>query len=497
MNIKSCLYVFLLLITFPAALSAQKITFKSDPVDNNGLNYLKVIGQDDDGFYVLYSNLSLETERDRFGLRTRKYRLGYYTFDLKEKWQEALTAHPSSAGLETVSFYNNHVVVISSDYNKQDGKLNLFLDVYGSSGLTAVAGRQVYSESAGKNDNYNKPRLFISSSKDLLGVCMEEERDNDVLVHFAVIDTSYKGTVITVAAIPYPFKDLEIRDYAFSKPGELLILAQLNLKDPQADRKHFRSFRLFALNPDRKSFREHFVNSARQNMTDASLVIDRKNNTGVVAGFYADKESFAGTGVVYARLKLGQNDSLQLSTFAINGEAQQKLVGERNTGNAIGLFNYPVQRIILRQDGGAVLVAEAAYISEYSYYDYFTQSFNRRTEYHFDNIVFLSLNANGTVDWSQVVRKTQTSTDDDGYYSSFCSMVNADELVVLFNDDLSRNNSIVTYTVDNFGKMENRKLSYSGDNYSILPRSGRQVDERTIIVPAVTRKKLYLARVDF
>jgi hypothetical protein len=41
-----------------------------------------------------------------------------------------------------------------------------------------------------------------------------------------------------------------------------------------------------------------------------------------------------------------------------------------------------------------------------------------------------------------------------------------------------------------------RTFSKKSDSISILPRAGKQVDENTIIVPAVTKKRLFLVKIE-
>ncbi len=76
--LKNFLLILFLSSSFPSW--AQSVQISADNIDNNGFDYAKVIGQDEEGVYILMSNLSLETSRDRFGLKSRKYELSYFGF---------------------------------------------------------------------------------------------------------------------------------------------------------------------------------------------------------------------------------------------------------------------------------------------------------------------------------------------------------------------------------------------------------------------------------
>ncbi len=199
---------------------------------------------------------------------------------------------------------------------------------------------------------------------------------------------------------------------------------------------------------------------------------------------------------MYGTLSVLRPEKLEVKIGRLTNDAQLKFVGQRNTGGGVSLFNYPIQRVIPRSDGGSLVIAEAAYLSEYSFYDYFTQTFNRRVEFHYDNILALSVNANGTIHWSQLIQKDQTSMDDEGLYSSFNIVLSPEELIVIFNKDIGRNNEVVGHSINAKGQIQIRTFSKKSDSISILPRAGKQVDENTIIVPAVTKKRLFLVKIE-
>ena len=486
--------ILLLLVSYIA--TAQKLTVSPDAIDDN-LSYMKVIGQDENGFFLLQSNLSFELMRDHVGLRSRKYKLSYFGNDLRPHWTKSITTHVEDGNVEGVIFYHEKAVVLSSVWNKAESKLIYYFDAYNPDGSLSSSAKKTGECIVDKNSSLEKPQLLLSASKNKIAIYCNEMRAKDQVIHLIVADTSFTVTTASKATLSYAEKDLSFSNAVLSDSDQFCLLAQLRLRDADKERKKLWLYRLFYLDNASDSFKEFVVNEAERQMTEASVVIDKKNNTVVVTGFYADQGSFAGTGILFASIPLTNPTTLHKNNFTINGDAQSTLIGERNSGNSMGLFNYPIQKIILRNDGGAVIVAEAEYLSEYSYFDYYTQSFNRRVEFHFDNIVVMSVNVAGTIDWTQVIRKDQTSVDDEGLYSSFAYAINSDEISILINNDIGRNNEIVDYRIDSKGKISNKKITRQGDNISLIPRSGRQVDESTIIVPGINKKRIHLLKIEF
>lgn len=486
----------ILLLSVSIVASAQKLTLSPEAINDN-LSYMKVIGQDENGFYLLQSNISLELQKDHVGLRSRKYKLSYFGNDLHQHWTKSITTHIDDANIEGVTFFNERAVVVTSIWSKAESKLAFYYDEYNADGSLYITGKKSGECLFDKNSSIEKPQLILSSSKNKIGIYCNEMRDKDQVMHLIVADTSLTVTTSAKATLSYSEKDLSFSNAVLSDSDQFCLLAQLRLRDPEKDRRRLWLYRLFYLGNGSDNFKEFVVNEPERQMTEASLVIDKKNNTAIVTGFYADRGSFAGTGILFASIPLLNPLTLTKNNFTINGDAQTKLIGERNTGNSMGLFNYPIQKIILRNDGGAVIVAEAEYLSEYSYFDYYTQSYNRRVEFHFDNIVVMSVNVSGAIDWTQVIRKDQTSVDDDGIYSSFAYGINSDEIAILINGDIGRNNEIISYRIDNKGQISNTKITRQGENISLIPRSGRQVDESTIIVPGINKKRVYLLKIEF
>ena len=93
--------------------------------------------------------------------------------------------------------------------------------------------------------------------------------------------------------------------------------------------------------------------------------------------------------------------------------------------------------------------------------------------------------------------KDQVSMDDEGVFSSFCSLLNSEELIILYNDDISKRNRVIPATISNTGVLTTGKAIASTEGFMLLPRSAKQVSEDEILIPAFRRKELLLLLVAF
>jgi hypothetical protein len=493
--IKILKYLFCITL-IPGALGityAQEVYISPNTVDENGFGYVKVIGQDESGYYLLLSNLTLNSESDRMGFRSRKYKMARYDLKLNKKWSKAIEEPDDDGIVDGVTFFNNQVYIITSSYNRGEKKVNYSATAIDSTGkLSAVPGNIAsFTDVTG---DYEKGRLVVSLNRQLLCIAMREfTSDTSQTLYTAVLNGDMKAISVKSVTVNFPEKKFAFEGYALSVKGDLAVLGFHSEKVKTFSSKRKIEFYLYASEAGAANFKEYKIPSEK-NISELGITFDNFNNHVVLAGFYYDRESQSGSGILYATLDMNRNDSLQINTRIIDS---QKNVRLRNMASGSGIVDYPIEKIVVRNDGGALLVAEEAYTTEYSYYDYFSQSFTQRTEYHFENVVIISVNSDGSVDWSAVVEKDQVSLDDNGVFSSFCSLLNSDQLVILYNDDISRHNSIMPASIDNKGKLARVNAIAKLDNYLMLPRSGKQVSENEILIPVFRKRDLFLARLTF
>ena len=488
--------LILILFSFLPALSpAQTITLSPAPFEDYSFDHLKIIGQDAQGFFMLQSNLPLELDRDRVGFKNRKYKVAYYKNNLARAWSNLVEPSPSGASVEAVAFANGKVVVASTLYNKGDDALGLYARWINNQGVEV---RNQLVGTIKQTGQADKPMLAISGNQLLLALfVLENSGSESQTLHFLLTDSTLNVLKQKSLSIPYGEKSYSVEELSVSNNGDLHVLGVRSRKNQGNGRKREEDFVLFSSPLEVDSLREFVVGSGNKDVTSASLAFDNLNNRLVCAGFYAEKNSTTGAGVMLAMLDMNNPQSLEIVSSPIDNQTQLKILGERNRSHDIGLINYPIRQIILRNDGGAVILAEAFFANDYSYYDYFTQSYTRSIEYHFNNIVTVSVNANGSIHWLNVIRKNQVSTDDAGSFSSYCPVLTEKEFILLYNSDVSRSSDIKTARISASGKQNESSNIRTSNNLLLYSRSGKQVSATEAIVPCISKKKLMLARITF
>lgn len=491
---KKIIWVGIALCSFLFSINvyAQQIQLSAVSLDAISLGYTKVIGQDDDGYYVLMSNLSLNMESDRVGFKNRKYKLTYFNTALVLQWEKTLEPFSNDAVIDAVTFFNGQIIVISSMQKRNESQVNYYVTTYDNAGTPTHIDKPVTSFSSIKND-YEKSKVILSSGRNrIMIVTREFSGDDNQTVFAAVLDTSFTELENKNVIIPFPVKSFDVTGYVMSDKNDLLFLGVSSEKIKVLSSKRKIDYYLYSSRTGDSLFKE-FKISSDKNITGLGVAFDNINNMAVFAGFFSERESYTGSGIFYATLDMALNDEVKIKTTSLDGPENSRLRGERNSTSGLSLIGYPIDRVVLRDDGGAVIVAEAAYTTEYSYYDSFSQSFTRRLEYHFESVAVISINLDGSIHWNAIVEKDQVSMDDGGVFSSFCSMLNSENLVLLYNSEITKRNKVVFATIDNKGTPTQGKSVASTEGLLLLPKSGKQVAESSILVPAYLKRKLYLA----
>jgi hypothetical protein len=240
---------------------------------------------------------------------------------------------------------------------------------------------------------------------------------------------------------------------------------------------------------------------------NAYMKLDIVNNRIYVAGFWSDKKNGNYEGVMFANYDPA-GAAYQNPRMLPFDDQLREATGDRNKKRAFN--DYLVRQLIIKNDGGFVMIAENYFMTTrtssfgpglgyysmmYSYGPYMNSSVR---EYHYNDILALSYNASGTRDWHAFVRKDQFSTEDGGVFSSYAFLNSGGALGFLYNDYNSNRSKIQLASIDGAGKVDLRSMAAGrSDDPDWLPRSGKQVSAREIVIPCLRKRQICFAKVVF
>lgn len=238
-------------------------------------------------------------------------------------------------------------------------------------------------------------------------------------------------------------------------------------------------------------------------ITDLRVASDLRNERLVVAGFYNEKQNAKRSkGYFYGYINK-QADTLSFYTQQPFQSTLLKQAGNSLLTAKDQLANLEVTDMLMRHDGGVLLVAESAYTSQQtaprSNFDGFVgRQFMQITNYYRNDIIMLSINPDGTELWSKILPKRQYSEDDNAYYSSLATLNDRTGIYLFFNEEIRHNTKITIGQIDPMGNFTLSSMLNSGSNNNILlaPKYAKQLWPNALLVPGFTnRNEFVLAKV--
>lgn len=233
------------------------------------------------------------------------------------------------------------------------------------------------------------------------------------------------------------------------------------------------------------------------------MELSRNRERIYVGGFYSDRKNGNFMGVVYSYYEVNSGEFKETKHIPFS-EKLRMASGERNKKRAFN--DYRCKQLIVRNDGGFVMIAEDFYVTSrtnynqgFGYYSWYYPSMSTNVrEYNYGDIIAISCNGDGQPEWTKFVRKTQYSQEDGGLFSSYALINTGGSLGFLFNDFNLTRSRIQVASLDGNGQVNLSSLKgVNNDAPDWLPKSGKQVSANEFVVPCLKRNAICFAKVVF
>ena len=259
-------------------------------------------------------------------------------------------------------------------------------------------------------------------------------------------------------------------------------------------------------------------------LDELRLKVDNYNKRYIVTSFYTKGKRSNIEGLYVATAAWSLSKAVTGSQIEFNGELRSRAKGDANTKMAFN--DYFIKHIVVKGDGGFVLTSESNYTTSrgnawnrwdylwghpfLSPLDYYAWSpwnnwgwgwnrFNsfQSVRYFADNIMVLSVDQAGNLQWSNIINKSQFDDDTDNLLS-YQLMNLGGEINFLFNEWQRRNPILMAQSVSPDGKLNRLPPFKAMDRgYDVLIRLGKQVSAKQLIVPVLYRNYITFAKIDF
>jgi hypothetical protein len=339
----------------------------------------------------------------------------------------------------------------------------------------------------------------VSDDKQTIVVYSAEEKGEQITFDGKWIDNQLNITHRNHALYKGDGNDLSHSDAIVTNDGTLF----MPVYTPVGGKEFSDQFWMLSLPATGGKFSAAELPMSNTFIANVYVKLDNYNNRIYTGGFYSDKKNGNYIGVLYAYYDIASGSFMNKKTLPFDARLINA-TGERSKKHAFNDFK--VRQLIVKNDGGFVLIAEeyfvnlrSSYTPGWGYYSWYapTMATNVR-EYHYNDVLALSYDGNGNKEWDAFVRKDQYSQEDGGMFSSYALLNSGGTLAFLYNDFNTSRSRIQLATIDGTGNVNMR--SFNPDRYNDadwLPSAGKQVSAREMVVPCLKRKQICFAKIVF
>ncbi|HMK03245.1 MAG TPA: hypothetical protein VK489_03600 [Ferruginibacter sp.] len=498
------LYILVLSIILPAALPAQTVNYSSySREDSRDINF-EVIGKINSNILV-YKNIRW------------KHKINIYDNEMKDKETINLDFIPDKTfNIDFITYPDFfymiyqfqkrnilHCMAVKMDGNGKKMGEPVELD---TTQISVLADNKIYAtinsedkqkimifKIQRKYDKFNMVTLLFDKDLNLLKKSRQVREYNERKDNYSNFLLGNDGNFIFTLD-----KQLNIRDYS----NGLTLVSKAAWDD---------------------SLAFHHIDLGSTYIDEVKLKIDNLNNRYIINTFYYKKNRGSIEGMFTYVWDIGKRKE---HAFAF-APLYDSLRDEAKTDGLLrfAFDEFFIRQVVVKKDGGFILTAEdfttqtrgsnnpwnrwdylnnPYSLSSNSYYSYSPYNYyrprnsfyNQSTRYYYQNILVMSMNKNGQLEWSKVIHKEQFDDDDDNFLS-FSTLNSGGEIHFLFNMD-KKNQIISDQSITADGTLKrNATLKSEEKGYEFMPRHSKQVGARQIIVPCAYRGYICFAKIDF
>lgn len=325
-------------------------------------------------------------------------------------------------------------------------------------------------------------------------------------------------------SVPMPERNDFLTEFALDNEGDLVCIKGSGT----SQNDNINKISMLSKSANADSILKRDITISGIYLDDIRLKVDNINKHYVICSFYSKQRRGNVDGLYYAVYDKVLNKPLSSLSTIFTDDFRSDA---KSDGNLKSAFNdFFLKNIVLKKDGGFFIAAEAAYsttkgntMSRWDYLygspyysgmsmDYYTYyspmgyypwgrynlfNNNTTTRYFADNVMLLSFNAVGKVEWSNVIRKEQFDDNTDNFIG-YGVLNTGDKAHFLFNIQEKRNMILTDQSLSPDGQIDRNPTFKNVENgFEFMPRHAKQVGARQMIVPCQYRGITCFAKVEF
>lgn len=417
--------------------------------------------------------------------------------DLSTRWKKELLFTERNIHVENVLLHNDTIIALYSQYSK--GYRILKANVYNAS-LNLLLNSQVIDTI---NYNYAADDFEVNTAttfnRDFVNGYYAKSDFNRVPIIYQVAFTNniqIKGrSQIAVSQLKQP--EL-IEAVALGYNYNVYVVGDFQTRNFQND---FPFTALSIVTNNNGSSSQQLIETNGMLLGTPLVKQDVIRDKLLICGLYAETAGLKASGTYYISVSLSNNLAYNIQFLPFTESFIANLSGTQQIKKNDGVINFKPTHMLVKKDGGILLFTESQwrsteYIGSPGVGAFGISNTMLVTYFHFNDILVFSIDSTGAAKWYQVLRKKQSSDNDNGFYLSFGIYTGADKIYLFYNDRVLSQLTLSAYILDTEGN--NRREEFFDNNkknLSPIPKMSKQVSIDEFVIPSFRRGFFQLIKI--
>jgi len=373
-----------------------------------------------------------------------------------------------------------------------------------------------------KHESNFKIRVSRDSSKVAVFAWSHINSESKVTINCSVFDANLATLWSKKITLPFKAGLSFLEDMKVDNNGKIHIIVKVfnDKKKDEVNGKPNYTYYLFSITNENE-LKDYNLEIEDYFLRDIAMTVNAQNDV-ICVGFYSEDNKivsegrYTGThsvdGSYFIKIDSDSGKSIVQKIKAFDTELAKKY-REKDEMKKIErkgktrLAAYVIKDIVLREDGGAVIISEQ---------DYTTEETNGGEDYHTNHIIVANFSPDGETEWITKIGKEQYVFNfANNQFSSYTIAAVDDKLHIIFNDDdknlkyklgeeLSsfgggaKATHLKLVTLDQDGN-QTSKVLFSNDEMKLntKPSSCAQIDKNSMVIFRFDGKKEVLGKISF
>lgn len=352
---------------------------------------------------------------------------------------------------------------------------------------------------------------------------INSRREDNYSVTTVLFDADLNRIKKSLLHIPMPDRNDFLTEFSLSNGGDILFARASGT----SQNENISKITLVAKKPADDTVSYNTININKIYLDDIRIKINNANKRYLVTSYFSKTRRGNIDGLFCSMWDAETQKELFNTNATFTEEFRATAKTEGSTKAALNDFF--LQDIVMRKDGGFVVVSEAAYSSSrgggyfnrwdymygspywtpsdyymygspYSYgYPWGRAGYNNSqiVRFYADNIAIMSFDSTAGLEWANVVPKSQFDDNTDNFIG-YGTLKTGSEVHFLFNELEKRTLILSDQSISPDGQVHRNPTLHNLDRgYDFMPRHAKQVGSRELIVPCQYRNFVCFAKVDF